>query len=512
MCDTFSMNRAERRNQKKPKSHVRKAGLTYLTLAGVIGGSVGIMSPAHAADYSPTTCNELASDLTLLAANGGTLTADFTGNCDFGEGYIFQSASTIIGPMDGTLNLRFLDTARQGFAAQADMTISNLNFTLESNQTYFDYFIYGYNPASFPYPSLNVSNTTFSNASVSAAIYAEGQLTVRDSSFTNLTATLNAIYAGSTTNVSDSTFDSNTSAASGGAINSGGSLNVSGSSFNSNRALSGHGGAISSAQVTVNASTFFNNQADLGLGGAIFANSVNVNNSTFVNNRASDTGAMFSFGGIVSNSTFWNNTGFPSRDTASSMAVINGDFFGNILANSDTSPVISNAVNDRGANLFTDSSFVSMTTGVGASRLVTLDDLKLSTLALNQTSPTNSGNTKTVAIGKGSIAEDYYPSDPQLGRLVCLSTCNLAATDQRGVPRPSGGGYDVGSFEISESLDPSPSETPELTPSESPEVTYKETLADTGSPSDAGYFGLVGLGIAAILGGSAGLLRRRKKA
>jgi LPXTG-motif cell wall-anchored protein len=497
------MNRAERRNQKSPKSQARKAGLTYLTLFGVIGGSVGIMSPAHAAVYSPTTCNELASDLTLLSANGGTLTADFTGNCDFAEGYIFQSASTIIGPMDGTLNLRFLDTARQGFAAQADMTISNLNFTRESDQTYFDYFIYGYNPASSPYPSLTVSNTTFSNASVSAAIYAEGQLTVSDSAFTNLTATLNAIYAGSTTNVSGSTFDSNTSAASGGAINSGGSLNVSGSSFNSNQALSGNGGAIAGGEVTINSSTFFNNHADLGLAGAIFANSVNVNNSTFVNNRASDIGAMFSQGGIVSNSTFWNNPGFPSRDTASSMMVINGDFFGNILANSDTSPVISNAV-DRGANLFTDTSFVSTTTGVGASRLVTLDDLKLSALALNQTSPTNSGNTKTVAIGKGSIAEDYYTSDPLLDHRVCLSSCHLAATDQRGVPRPFGAGYDVGAFEISESIDPSPSETPE--------VTYKETLADTGSPSAAGYFGLVGLGIAAILGGSVGLLRRRKKA
>ena len=510
------MNRADRRNQNRVKS-TSKTGLTFLALAGVIGGSVGIMSPAHAADYSPTTCNELARDLSLLAANGGTLTADFTGNCDFAEGYIFQSASTIIGPTDGTLNLRFRNSAIHAFQARSEFSISNLNFTLQSEENAITSFIFGWAG------QITVSNSTFSNASVAAAIYAEGNLTVSDSAFTNLSSDFYGVAIRSegsaTANITNSTFEQNRSKAGGGAVYSNGNLTVENSSFSDNSTVDlGHGGAITASSLTVNGSTFSNNHADQGLGGAIFAGSgVNVNNSTFVNNRASDIGAVFSEGGIVSNSTFWNNTGFPSRDTASSVAVLNGDFFGNILANSDTSPVISNVFTDRGANLFTDTSFVSTTVGAGASRLVTLDELKLSTLALNQTSPTNSGNTKTVAIGNGSIAQDYYTSDPVIDRRVCLSSCNFVATDQRGVARPFGAGYDVGAFEIAESTDPSPSETPVPRPSESIAVTERgttdtEVLADTGLGTEPRYLGLIGVGLAAIFGGSVGLLRRRKKA
>jgi hypothetical protein len=509
------MNRADRRNQNRVKS-TSKTGLTFLALAGVIGGSVGIMSPAHAADYSPTTCNELARDLSLLAANGGTLTADFTGNCDFAEGYIFQSASTIIGPTDGTLNLRFSNSATHAFQARSEFSISNLNFTLQADEDAIVTFIYGWAD------QITVSNSTFSNATVGAAIYAEGNLTVSDSAFTNLSSDTYGVAIRSegsaTANITNSIFEQNQSKGGGGAVYSSGNLTVENSSFSDNSTLdSGHGGAIAGLSITVNGSTFFNNHADQGLGGAILAGTVNINNSTFVNNRASDIGAVFSEGGIVSNSTFWNNTGFPSRDTASSVAVINGDFFGNILANSDTSPVISNGVIDRGANLFTDTSFASTTVGAGASRLVTLDELKLSTLALNQTSPTNSGNTKTVAIGIGSIAQDYYTSDPEIDRRVCISSCNFVATDQRGVARPFGAGYDVGAFEIAESTDPSPSETPVPRPSESIAVTERgttdtEVLADTGLGTEPRYLGLIGVGLAAIFGGSVGLLRRRKKA
>lgn len=505
------MNRAERRKVSNPKSNARKASLTLLTIAGVVSGSVGLGSPALAATYTSTDCSDLRSDLSLLASNGGTLTADFTGNCDFAEGYVFQSASTIIGPTDGTLNLRFMNSATNGFDARNEFTVSNLNFTRESDSAGFSAFISGWAEP------ITVTNSTFSDATVSAAVYAEGILTVSDSAFTNLSSIIQgaAIHArgSATTNITNSSFELNQSQGGAGAVYSNGPLVVSDSSFSDNSTLdSGHGGAISSVEVIVNGSTFFNNHADQGLGGAIFAGTVNVDNSTFVNNRAGDIGAIFSEGGIVSNNTFWNNTGFPSRDNAASMSVPNGDFFGNILANSDTSPVTAGGVNDRGANLFTDASFVSTTTGEGASKLVTLDDLKLSSLTLNQTLPTNSGNTKTVAIGEDSVAKDYYTSDPE-GAKVCLSACSFAGTDQRGAPRPFGAGYDVGAFEIGEDLDPTPSETPVPAPSENERgVIDAEVLADTGLGTESRYLGLVGLGLAAIFGGSVGLHRRRKKA
>jgi hypothetical protein len=102
------MNRADRRNQSRPKSSARKTGLTFITVAGVVSGAVGLASPAHAAVYTSTDCSDLISDLTALeAGDGGTLTANFSGDCDLAEGYFFDANTTIIGPADGSLNLRF---------------------------------------------------------------------------------------------------------------------------------------------------------------------------------------------------------------------------------------------------------------------------------------------------------------------------------------------------------------------------------------------------------------------
>ena len=80
------MNRAQRRKQIRTKSNLRKAGLTYLTVAGVVTGTYGLASPAQAAlTLTPTNCSELEMDLTALEVAGGTVTANFTGDCDFAE-------------------------------------------------------------------------------------------------------------------------------------------------------------------------------------------------------------------------------------------------------------------------------------------------------------------------------------------------------------------------------------------------------------------------------------------
>ena len=176
------------------------------------------------------------------------------------------------------------------------------------------------------------------------------------------------------------------------------------------------------------------------------------------------------------------------------------------MANDDESRVIGSASGawDLGANLFTDSSFVvdAGSPGAGASQLVSETDLDigLGTPNLNSTNPTNTGTTKTIEIGPDSVARDFYgatSSGIKQPSPLPTPVFYYANTDQRGVSRPQGSGYDVGAFESGAS------------PSEE---TEKENLADTGLPTNAGYLGLVGLGAAAILGGSAGLLRRRKKA
>jgi len=481
------MNRAERRNQKSPKSSARKTGLTFMTVAGVVSGAVGIASPAHATVYTPGNCTQLANDLTELTTNGGTLTANFTDTCDFAEGYVFQLPTTIIGPADGSLNLRFTGSSWYGFFGNySDLSVSNLNFTNSADSSVYSLIVSGGNQ------SLTVSNSTFSDSSLGAAIYAEGNLIVSNSTFENLTSTSGgaAIYVpvwAFETQITNSTFTNNqaTGQASGGAVNAHGQLSITNSTFESNEA------------------------ADQG-GAVVAGNFARISNSTFVGNSAT-TGAavVFGEGGVISNSTFWNNgdadtysigTDYPS----------NTYVFANILANDAPSTVKlidsqSDTV-DLGANLYTDSSFNDTTSGTGSSELVTPADMKLSALALNQMSPTNTGATKSVAIAADSAAYDFYTADSPGINPTAGGTFSslLSATDQRGAARPFGAGYDVGAFELGETPDPEPSGEPE--------TADTEALADTGLETETNFLGLVGLGLAAILGGSVGLLRRRKKA
>ena len=479
------MNRSQRRNQSRPKSSARKAGLTYLTLASVVGGSIGLASPAHAAIFTSTDCSDLRSDLNLMQSQGGELTATFSGTCDILGSYSFQEETSIMGPTSSPLTLRFMDTSG-GFQVDADFSVFNFVFTHELGSS-IPNFIFGRSAA------VEVTNVTFSNAEVESAIYAEGNLTVSNSTFENLTASDNgpAIYSTSNLEISNSTFKNNEANSMGGAIYSSDLMFISNSTFESNES-GGMGGAVYSLEPDVKV----------------------INNSTFIGNSSGSAAAVFlSEGGVIANSTFWNNGDADTYSISDSGGIA---FFGNILAN-DAPTVVkltnpSETNEDLGANLYTDDSFDDNTSGIGSSQLVTPADLKLSPLALNLTGPENFGVTKTVAIASDSVAKDFYAADstginPTIGGELSLYTSGaisslLADLDQRLVGRPIEAGYDVGAFELGA--------TPE--PSEEPEVTDQETLADTGLPTGAGYLGLVGLGAAAILGGSAGILRRRKKA
>jgi LPXTG-motif cell wall-anchored protein len=491
MPQTRGMNRAQRRNQTHSKSNLRKAGITYLTAAGVVSGTFGLASPAHALTLTPTNCSELEMDLNALEVAGGTLTADFAGTCDFAEGFIFSLPSTIIGPVDGSLTLRFtgdrvstpvpVDYNADGLTGQADLTISNLNFTRPPNSGGFDYFVFGW-------ATTTISNLTFSDAELSAAVYAEGNLIVSDSTFENLTSFSggSAITSTFATTISNSTFADNTAdgQASGGAILASGSLEVTSSTFDSNQA-GDQGGAITS------------------YAGA------RISNSTFVGNSAMSSAAVhLGEGGVISNSTFWNNG---DADTFSIFAggASPSYLFANILANDTPNTVKlidpTQTTIDLGANLYTDSTFDNTTSGEeGSSELVTVAELNLSGLA-----STNATSTPTVAIGADSVAYDYYTADsPGIN-----PTSNgdfvdslLASEDQRGADRPLSFGYDVGAYESGEKPEPSPSETPETN-----EVADSESLADTGLETTTNLLGLVGLGLAAMLGGSVGLVKRRRK-
>jgi LPXTG-motif cell wall-anchored protein len=337
---------------------------------------------------------------------------------------------------------------------------------------------------------VTVSDSTFSNAEVTAAIYAEGNLTVSDSTFENLTS-----YSGGAAIQSQYTS----------------SLVVSNSTFRANKSVGqGQGGTINSqGPLTVSNSTFDSNESDFQ-GGAIYAlggESKLINNSTFVGNSATtDAAVHLSEGGVIANSTFWNNGDSDTYSIGAQSPSVTY-LFANILANDTPNTVKLIDPNadtvDLGANLYTDDSFNDVTNGEGSSKLVTASELKLSALASS-----NAASTKTAAIAADSVAYDYYTADsdginPTAGGVL---TTLLAADDQKGADRPLNNGYDVGAYESGEKPDPSASETPETT-----ETEDSESLADTGLETTANSLGLIGVGLAAMLGGSIGLVIRRRK-
>ena len=471
--------------------------MTYLAIAGLAGGSIGFATPAQAAPAEITNCAELETELNNAYSLGGTINADFSGTCDFSEGFVFGGETTITGPTNGNLTFRFtgdrgstaipVDYYADGFTAFSNLTISNINFTRPSDSGGFDYFVFG---NSLP---VVISNSTFSGAEISAAIYVEGDLNVSDSSFENLTsydggAAIKSTNPSSVNEITNSIFVSNRSMgqSSAGAIATSGSLSVTDSTFESNSTQSGFGGAImNNGNLTVKNSVFSGNSANQSAGGAIFGfSNVDVDNSTFVNNSAFYAGASYSEGGgVISNSTFWQNS---DVDESSTTIASSGSthFFANILA--DEKPISADRSYDLGANLYTDTTFefgssieivpvsvseasILPSTVEGSSRRVTLDELKLSSIALNSTGPVNIGKTKTVAIGAGSVARDFYSTTSAGINPTGLNipdgnqfATRIAALDQRGVARqPSVNRLDVGAYEYGETPTPETVTTPE---------------------------------------------------
>jgi predicted outer membrane repeat protein len=155
-----------------------------------------------------------------------------------------------------------------------------------------------------------VSISGSDNAYNGGALYAEGDVTIVDSTFTDNDtseggAVLYAWNSVSTVTISNSVFDGNTAGQVGGAINAT-TVTVTGSTFTNNDAAV-YGGAINATTVTVTGSTFTDNDADDD-GGAIKATTVTVTGSTFTNNSSTIGGAIYAdTTATVTASSFTNN-------------------------------------------------------------------------------------------------------------------------------------------------------------------------------------------------------------
>ncbi len=255
--------------------------------------------------------------------------------------------------------------------------------------------------------------------------------------------------------IAKSTISGNSSAE-GGGIYSDGTLTVTNSTFSGNSTTDQGGGIINIGPLAVTNSTFSGNSATFSGGGIFGGGTLTVTNSTFSGNSSTaayGAGIYYAGTGTVTNGSFFGNSahlgGGGISNLYSPLTIVNSTFSGNsasygsnvhsatsstitlrntILANgtSGTSchlPVINGGNNiDQGTTCGWGSAFGS----------------RSSTNPLLGGLANNTGPTQTFALLPGSPAIDG----------VIFNVPNSApATDQRGVARPQGVRYDIGSFE-----------------------------------------------------------------
>ena len=336
----------------------------------------------------------------------------------------------------------------------SSLTVTNSTFTSNSNGLSTIH--------SFQAPVMVTDSTftdNFSN-SYSGAIYALGDdLTVSDSTFTNNFGNLSGAIAADAVTISGTTFDSNHSAFDAGAVLGYGVSSITTSTFVNNYSEGGNAGAVRiSSDLSLDASTFNGNWAGFHAGAVEVNGLIVAVNNTFYSNRAwdGDGGAIWAEGGTLQANTFVDNQ---TTDEGSTLYSPDGfEIYSNIFLQEDDNEACVGTIVDLGANLSEvqcgSAAFPAYVAGtLNSSATVTAAQLDLQDLNLNTTLPTNSGTTKTFALGANSVARDYYsanPTGPGIRPICLIDQCNLnlaPTADQRGVERPQGARNDVGAYE-----------------------------------------------------------------
>jgi hypothetical protein len=269
-------------------------------------------------------------------------------------------------------------------------------------------------------------------------------LTISNSAIARNRATVNGggVYSAgdtATTTISNSTLFGNTAVLGGGLFTLSGTASLNNSTISGNTASNG-GGVFNNGTVNISSSTFSDNTGKSG-GGLYNKGTASLSNSTISGNTASNGGGIFNYKGTasLSNSTISGNT-----------ASFNGGGILNAYGTANVTSTIIAANNGNkdigGPTAFTSGGNNLIGNGAGAggfSNGVKNDLVGTAAAPLNPqlgSLANNGGPTQTQALLPGSPALNSGSNPDNL------------ITDQRGLPRTSGGTIDIGAFEVITSL------------------------------------------------------------
>ncbi len=346
--------------------------------------------------------------------------------------------------------------------------------------------------------TLEVSNSTISgnNAGLGGGIYNTGTLEVSNSTIsgnrvgTRFLASGGGIYNTGTAKVFNSTFNDNltlglNSGAEGGGIFNEGNLTVSTSTLNNN-SVTGHfsdGGGIFNTNTgtleVINSTLSGNSAQETGGGIANGGNSI-IKNSTLSGNSAPQGGGIENFGTMtVSNSTLSGNSASGKSNTPVALANNGGGIYNSRTLTLVFSTLTLNSA-ANGGGVFNNPSSPSLNYSIGSARNTIIASNLLNENGVNpDVSGTFSSNgynligDSTGSTGFGSLGDlvgtSDNPIDPRLAPLDFYGgptqTISLlpdspaidagdptvldtdSTTDQRGLPRVSNVGSDIGAFE-----------------------------------------------------------------
>ena len=319
--------------------------------------------------------------------------------------------------LDGTDSTRLINAnPAGGNDGGGTLTLRDLSIEDADTETEFD------NGGAVNADGLSLTRVSISGSDGAyngGALYAEGNVTIADSTFTdNDTSEYGAVLyswnSARTVTISNSVFVGNTAGQVGGAINAT-TVTVTGSTFTDNDADgSSGGGAILAYTATVTDSTFTNNTAD-SYGGAISAYITTATGSSFTDNTANSGGAINTYTATVSNSSFTNNSStIGGAIYATTATVSNSTFRGNtadfhggaIFSTTNTvtsSTFTSNSAVIGGAifsntNTVTSSTFTS-NTSVNAGGAIRADTATVSNSTFTSNTSVNDGGAISASTG-----------------------------------------------------------------------------------------------------------------